>query len=95
VALATRLDPDLTPIIILVPSGATAPFGDTTPALAQCILKEKKISGQSETSSDTQMPLYGMCIIDIAEICTVAMESGTFQLEESDPFIHNVTLQGS
>ena len=93
-ALATCLDPDLTPIIILVPRGATAPFGDTTLALTQCILKEEKISCQSETSSDTQMPLYGMCIIDIAEIHTVAMESGTFPLEESDPFIHSVTLQG-
>jgi len=92
--LTARLNPDLTVIAALVPECAVAPFGDTAPALTQRVSKEEKNSCRSEASSDAQIPLYDTCIIDIAEIYTVAMESGEFQLEESNPFIHGVALHG-
>ena len=77
-----------------VPECMAAPFGDTASAPTQCISKEEKISYRDETSSDTQIPLYDKRIIDIAKIYTVAIESGKYLLEESDPFIHGVALQG-
>ena len=77
-----------------VPKCTAAPFGDTASAPTQRISKEEKISYRDETSSDTQIPLYDKRIIDIAKIYTVATESGKYLLEESDPFIHGVALQG-
>ena len=71
-----------------------APPRDTAPAPTQRILKEEKNSCRDETSSDAQISLYDTRIIDIAEIYTVGTESGKSLLEESDPFVHTVALQG-
>jgi hypothetical protein len=79
---------------VSVPKCKVAPFGDTALAPTQCISKEGKISYQDETSSDAQIPLNDKHIINIAKIYTVATESGKYVLEESDPFIHGVALQG-
>ena len=77
-----------------VPECTAAPFGDTALAPTQRISKEERISYRDETSSDAQIPLYDKRIINIAKIYTVATESGKYLLEESNPFIHGVALQG-
>jgi hypothetical protein len=92
--MTTRFNADLIPMKIRVPECVVAPFGDTAPAPTQRISKEEKNSCQDETSSDAQIPLYDTCIIDIAEIYNVGTESGKSLLEESDPCVHNVALQG-
>jgi hypothetical protein len=77
-----------------VPDCITALARDIAPALTQCISKEEKDSYRNETSLDAQIPLYETHIIDIAEIYMVVTESGKSLLEESDPFIHCVALEG-
>ena len=81
-------------MITPVPECVAAPSGDTIPALTLRISKEEKNGCRCETSSDALIPLYDTRIIEIAKIYTVASESGRCLLEESDPFIHSVTLQG-
>jgi hypothetical protein len=72
-----------------------APFRDTTPALTRLrISKEETVSCQRETSTGAQIPLYETRIIELAEIYTVATESGKTILEESSPFVHGVELHG-
>ena len=92
--MTTHFNADLIPMKIPVPECVVAPFRDTAPAPTQRISKEEKNSCRDETSSDTQIPLHDMRIIDIAEIYTVGTESGKSLLEESDPFVHKVALQG-
>ena len=82
------------PVTASVPKCMVVPSGDTTLAPTQHISKEEKISYKDGTSSDAQITLYDKHIIDIAKIYTVATELGKYLLEESDPFIHGVTLQG-
>jgi hypothetical protein len=77
-----------------VPERIAAPFRDHALALTQRISKEEKDSCWRKTSLDARTPLYETRIINIAAIYTVTTESGKSLLEESDPFIHCVELEG-